>query len=518
MNAITTPGIPVVPTIIVLYNWDMSAFFQQVFSLLTSNPGSLAYHLVLAFTIIGVLQIAIGQFRGGDLVHGRRMVIGLSLLLALQFVLFAAAGLVWQGILDGNRALPILDRAVTLLSLLIIIWLWVFPDRVRSLDAATLLVGMLLLTVIFLGIVWFNNQPNSVVLSDTGLNQSADILAITLSVVGILLLVIRRPAGWAIGALMLVVILLGFSLQYFIPHAANEYQGVIRLAMLAAFPLLFLLPMRFSTLVGNSEKHYLQAKSDAGQPDHQIRSGVYDEALMMQSFMSSMLEAPPEQACLLVNKAIAGYMHADISVLALPLDEHNGQLHLQCGYDSVQDLPFSGSVLDKQQAPVIVSALRQGRAVNLPAKSTSPDLVNIAGTIGLTHCGALMFMPVISSDGKPFYGILLLSPYNNREWNAEDQSRLARIAKPMVYFLQLKQQVARLQAELAETRTTARLAMSKPDQEEYYPNMQDQVESLREQLHLALEEVAMLKETLGKNKPNGAFSPVKVPASASSNQ
>ena len=516
MNALAAIGLPGDPIEIVLYNKDMSAFLQQAVALLTSNPGSLAYHLILAFTILGVLLVVLGQMRGGGSVHGRRMVLGLCLLLAFQFILFAAAGLSWQGLLDGGRLLPLLDRAVILFSLLVIIWLWAFPDRIRNADVAALLIGMLLLTVGFLGIVWFYNQPDAVTLSATSLDQIAGWMALCLAVSGILLLLALKPAGWAAGAVMLVLISLGLVGQYIAPSVDNQYQGVVRLAMLAAFPLFFLLPLRFSHGVDAMPKYAGQEACDTTQKaSSDTPPGTLEEALLMQSFMSAMLEAPSEQACLLVNKTIARYMHADICLLVLPQDEAGGGFLLQCGYDGVQELPLAGARLDKQQAPVVASALRQGRAINLPARSTSPDLTNIAEAIGLAHCGPLMFAPIISSDGQPFYGILLISPYTHRSWTADDLSGLARISKPMVYFLQLKQQIAALQAELVETRAAARLARTRLGQEVSQSGLQDQVESLREQLHLALDEVAVLKESLGNIKPNGAHSSAAVPAQVS---
>ena len=65
----------------------MDPIFQQVSDLITNNPGNLIYHLVLAFSIMGALQAAIHLWRNDEFPQGRRMVIGLGLLLGTRLIL-----------------------------------------------------------------------------------------------------------------------------------------------------------------------------------------------------------------------------------------------------------------------------------------------------------------------------------------------------------------------------------------------------------------------------------------------
>ncbi len=489
------------------------SFFQQVFALLNTNTGSLAYHLVLSFTLMGAFLVALYPVQPADSHHNRRVVLGLGLLIAYQMILFLAAGLAWQGFLDGVRILPFLDRAVILLSLLTVIWLWAFPERNRSSDTATLLVGLLLLTALFLSGVWFANQGGRISLQDTPLDEIATWLTIGLAAGGILLLAARRPAGWIAGVSMLAIWLAGYSLLYLLPPTEGLYHGAVRLAMMAAYPLLFLLPARNWEQSASAGHTDAAATSEVGVSASPPAQESYEEALLMHSFMSSMLDASPEQACRLVNKTIAEYIKADISLLVYPIGDSSGAIDLQCGYDRVQDLPLAGRVIDKQSAPVLVSALRQGRAVRLAAKSTSPDLVGIAQAVGLNTSGGLMFIPVFTAEGKPLCGVIVVSPYSGQNWAVEDQSRLARIARPLVHFLQLKQQVAVLQKELVETRAAARVAQGKADvalsdyqrvlMSTAWGNTDPSVEALRDELRQALDELALLKETQDLKKGAG---------------
>ena len=57
----------------------MPSFFQQVFNLLTTSPGNLAYHIILAFSVVGALQTVINHWRSSGFPQGKRTSIGLEL-------------------------------------------------------------------------------------------------------------------------------------------------------------------------------------------------------------------------------------------------------------------------------------------------------------------------------------------------------------------------------------------------------------------------------------------------------
>ena len=109
--------------------------FTQAFSLLADPPGNLLYHLVLVFSIAGALQAAFIHWRISAFPQARRTVIGLTILMLPQVLLFVISGLGWQGIINLTVFLPPLDRAMTMIGLTWIIWLWSFPEPNRAVDA-----------------------------------------------------------------------------------------------------------------------------------------------------------------------------------------------------------------------------------------------------------------------------------------------------------------------------------------------------------------------------------------------
>ena len=89
-------------------------FLNQILTILVTSPGNLIYHLVLVFSAAVALSAAFSQWRSSQFPQARRMVIGLSLLLAAQLLQFLVSALVWQGLVDPAVVLPPLDRAVVL--------------------------------------------------------------------------------------------------------------------------------------------------------------------------------------------------------------------------------------------------------------------------------------------------------------------------------------------------------------------------------------------------------------------
>ena len=218
-------------------------FFKQVFDLLTTSPGNLAYHIILAFSVVGAFQVVISHWRSSGFPQGRRTSIGLGLLLLAQICLFASTILSWQNVLDAHIFLPPVDRVVILFSLVIILWIWAFPETSRLADAATFLLILLVGTGLVLSLIWWGNNGQGIDYNNTWPDSISSALGIILSLGGILIVIIRRPNGWGVGAGMLALIGAGYSLHLLSP-SGGDYPGVLRLALITAFPLLLTLPQR----------------------------------------------------------------------------------------------------------------------------------------------------------------------------------------------------------------------------------------------------------------------------------
>ena len=221
----------------------MSSFFQQIYTLLTTNPGNLAYHLILIFALFGGLQITYSRWQSNKEESNRRLLLGFALLLAVRVLLFLVSGLSWQGLVNASLVLAPLDRAVDVVSVALIIWLWAFPEPKRLGDSGVLISSGVFAVFGLFSIILTISRGNT--FGGTWLDAIWAGLAAILLIGGIAYLVLRKPDNWNAGLTMLVVLFLGHIFHLLNLNSGNEFSGSIRLGQIIAYPLLFTLAQRF---------------------------------------------------------------------------------------------------------------------------------------------------------------------------------------------------------------------------------------------------------------------------------
>ena len=318
----------------------MPTFFKQVFDLLTTSPGNLVYHIILAFSVVWAFQLVVSHWRSSGFPQGRRTSIGLGLLLLAQLCLFASTILAWQNVLDTHLFLPPLDRAVSLFSLVIIFWIWAFPETSRLADAATFLLILLVGTGMVLSLAWWGNNGQGLDYNNSWPDSICSVLGMILSLGGILLLMIRRPNGWGVGAGMLALLAAGYTLHWLFP-SGGDYSGVFRLAQITAFSLLANLTAAFPhirtaiCIAGRSEP----GCTAASQPLFRTRPRYSTDPKVMQAFLELAAENSPDKACKEITRMISQLLLADLCLLVSLQDEE--PIVISCGYDLIREISDS---------------------------------------------------------------------------------------------------------------------------------------------------------------------------------
>jgi signal transduction histidine kinase len=72
--------------------------------------------------------------------------------------------------------------------------------------------------------------------------------------------------------------------------------------------------------------------------------------------------------------------------------------------------------------------------------------------LGLTNPGHLLCVPILTPEKESLGGVLLLSPYSDRTWTAEDQAYLSNIAVSLVPIIKRSQSSNQLEAQNDQTR------------------------------------------------------------------
>jgi len=427
----------------------MSLFFTQIYDLLTSTPGNLLYHIVLVFSIAGALQGAIHLLRSSQFPQALRTVFGLTILLALQVILFIVSGLSWQGPFGSQLILPPLDRLVTLLGLIWIIWLWAFPEPSRLADSATVLLSLLGLAAFGLTLVfWVPGLLASFNISifET-IWQSFSLAVVLLGIIG---LALRRPNGWGNGLAMLLLALSGHLVSLLF-SVKGDYPGYVRLTQLAMYPILLTLVQRFPSPFAARP---LTIKTDRSTDEPVVERRRYStDSRTLHALMSLAAEVDSDKIAAALTRGIAQAMLADLCFLLTVTEDKN--LVITCGYDLIREENLEGTPVNKEVIPLLANAILRGRPLRLPASSTSSDLKGLEQLLGLSDPGHLLSVPISSPERGPLGGILILSPYSNRLWSAEDQSYLSNVSTLLIPILDRGQRVSLVEAERDQAVQTA---------------------------------------------------------------
>jgi signal transduction histidine kinase len=180
-----------------------------------------------------------------------------------------------------------------------------------------------------------------------------------------------------------------------------------------------------------------------------------------------------------ITRAIAQTMLADLCFL-IYLTDNNSQMQIASGYDLIREENLEGGSLNKTVIPMLTNALQRGRPLRLPASSTSADIKGLSDLLGLANPGHLMSVPIITSDKEPLGGVLLLSPYSNRLWSAEDQAFLTNIAVSLVPIIQRGQKMSSLEVKSEQAKQALDVAQARvTDLERRNNELLKQMEAVR---------------------------------------
>ncbi len=431
----------------------MSAFTSLILTQLTVPPGDLIYYIVLVFAVASALQSAFNHWRVSEFPQAQRAFVGLGVLLAAQVVMFVFSGLGWQNLIDPKAILPPLDRAYIIFGIIWITWLYAFPEPSRTADAAAALLSMLVITAFGLSLlIW---QPQ---IASTSYNQTNDdwvwqIASLFAALIGIVALFARKPDGMWNGIILLTIGVLGHVGHLLFPVEGN-YSGIVRLAYMAAYPILLTLPQRFSISVPT--KVSVPARPAAAQKQDTFtgiteRRRYSTDPKTFHAMLALAAESNPTKIGQAITRAIAQTMLSDLCFM-IQLTENSNQLQIAGGYDLIREDSLEGGALNKNAIPMLANSLQRGRPLRMPASSTSADIKGLGDILGLTNPGHLLCVPILTPEKESLGGVLLLSPYSDRTWTAEDQAYLSNIAASLVPIIKRNQSANKLEAQNDQTR------------------------------------------------------------------
>jgi len=433
---------------------NMGASLSQIFSVLTEPAGSLIYHLILVFSIAGALQSAFVHWRSSEFPQARRTLFGLGMLLVAQIGLFVLTALGSQGLINLPIVLPPLDRALTIFSLIWMIWLWAFPEPSRAADAGTWLLTLLVAAAFGLSLAAYSVEPTFTPYNLTTQESFWQLASIGFAVFGLFLLLMRHPNGWGYGMAVFMLAFAGHLLYMMIGRIEGNFPGAVRLAYMAAYPILMTLPQRFPAPTSRLTT-VKQQDAPVGE-----RRRYSTDPKTFHALLALAGESSADKLSQAITRAIAQTMLADLCFLIYLTDNKN-QMQIASGYDLIREENLEGGSLTKSLVPMLTNALQRGRPLRLPSSSTSTDIKGLSDLLGLNSPGHLISVPIVTPEKDPLGGVLLLSPYSNRLWSAEDQAFLTNIAISLVPIIQRGQKMTSLEQKGEQTKQALDVAQSR---------------------------------------------------------
>lgn len=402
----------------------MQSVYENIISILTSPAGSLAYHLILVFAITWALQAAVSLWRTDRLVTARRLVIGLSLLLLSRLVLFVAGVFIATGLLAEVQYIFSLDRAVAAFGLVLIVWMWAFPEPLRLADAASILLSLLVVTLLALSLTWYDAQYAGIPYNSTPLNSLWEGLSLLISAAGLVFLLLRRPPSWEYGFGMLLILFAGHLVQLFWPLPEQSLPGAVRVAQLAAYPFLLALPQRYYSGVSIRDIGRMADRRPVGSAAVQIlnrwfaiaeEESASDRYHLLAEFLTQLYD---------IETAAVLYPGKEASDAAWLVGYHRGA----AAYSDPK-------VITESQIPILWNALQRGRPLRLHASSSSADLNELCQQLEIKN-GNLLAVPVVGAQKELLAGLLLFSFDPSRAWSNDDQAEQLIFAQGIAQTMQ----------------------------------------------------------------------------------
>lgn len=513
----------------------MISMFQQVTDLLSQPYGSMVYHLLVSFILISVLYPALGFNLSNQTIKSKRVLLGLGLLIGSRILLFITSALSAQNISSFGMTLPVMDRIVIALNLAIIIWLWVFDEPNRLGDYGTIIICLLIIVGGIASVFYWNAEGIVNTFSDSYLALGWDLFSALVLAAGQRLFMTKPSEERNVGLTMIVIIFVGEFLQIIIQNTNSDYPTIVRLAFIAAFPLMLGLAKRFkepipepvvtlstpfphpvepveASEIEETQETKVQVKEVDVIPAL-VPKGV--ELKLFQTTMALASISDPSEICRLITLYVAHALVSDLCfLLSIPDEEH--QVRLICGYDLITEESVAPITFSKGLIPGYANAVDNGSPLHIPA-SSSQHLIPLADLLHLEQLGDMLIYPFMDSNNNPLASIALISPYSKYIWSPDDQNYLhnsktliASALERALYGVQVdtleSNQINELQEKLQAAEAKSESLKSELaaiiEQDAQQIKERGDVEQLRKSYELAQETIQELRlenETLQKN-------------------
>jgi signal transduction histidine kinase len=462
---------------------------RELISLITVPPGDLVYHLVTLFAIQLILGIAFGHWNRHrhDPKAIRLLVTGVSFAFARTLLMLVAV-LDRVGALSPNVVLPPLERFLDFATLLLAVWAFLpILGRHSRLGVTLLLATLLIAAGVYAAFAatWPQAEAQSIAYNGYWQETVWEFSAISILVLALIAGVIWREGDWGLVICLFALWLTGHVLQFAVPFADSHTAGWVRLANLAALPL----------VAGLAYRRVLSAPP----------ASRGDTVLGMVSVLKAVrrLEATRdvESALRLAASPIAHALGADTVALGIPFPGPARGIRIVALH------PPTSAVLAHQELtllvsrhPLLATALQTRRLQRARAPRKDPTIASLYQRLGFERPGPLLVQPL--ADGGTLLGVMLAgNPVSQQRWTTRDEQVFQAVGATITASLATasRRETADRGAELKEALSEARrLAQREAELEAELEQQCQRAEELATKLRLRERESATQSQAMAE--------------------
>ncbi|MCX8024222.1 MAG: hypothetical protein N3A60_03360 [Thermanaerothrix sp.] len=403
---------------------------DQLLSLIVTPPGNLLFHLVLAFSVLFALQSVTIWPYDQIPVPRRTFYQGLITILAGQILLFTIAALAWQNLIPPRPILPALERMILAITLFWIGRCWLLPLPDPQADRFSLVMTFLFPLLFLVEIAFTSPIGISLPYNATQFDRIWASLSVALAVALLIMALLRPHRNLASEGFALIGLILAGGLLHFpLDSLQSDAPAIIRLAQLCAFPLLPAMIQRIMRLNAPPfplKTHDETAQASATLSTPSIQSIFYWSDVGLNIGNGDLLQE--------LSRAIAHTFRADLSLLLRQDTENPERFRLEAGYDLVRDEPIEQNRIMTVLSSKLLNALTLKKPLLIPNESTWEESQALANLLGLEHIGSTLVVPFQFPESANGLAVLL-TPYSNRVWTPEEQTRLQTLIQKITEIL-----------------------------------------------------------------------------------
>lgn len=421
----------------------MEINFSAIFNLLTQSPGDLIYHLVVSLALILVLvSAARKRLQGANQEAAKRLIIGSSVLLLLQALLFGIRLLTNFEISHLEFLIGTVERAASALT---ITWLtWTFIENQKS-SLLTWLAGVISLIVIlvaaaslFLGTL----LPADVAASLQRFLLIWEVTALALILACLIAILIKKPAQWGVAVGILLAITAGYLTQRLSPNLQTDQMGAVRLAQALTLPWMIAMLQRLTQPVKTS------AASDNSLAQNNGEKRVDPKPTLVDQLLQIPLQETAENKYRAIARAVSLSVISDICYLVrIPQDAN--QVQLLTGYDLIREEFLPAKTLERPELLHIMDAWEEGQTLTLTdAQANTRDAATFTLLLRYHRIGNLLAFPLSLPDQPLAGGVIFLSPYTGKDFGKDTVELLNKIKDTLAQVLFMVDPIEKLKTDL----------------------------------------------------------------------